>query len=73
MPPASSTSGGAHDVLSHAMNLVYEDTFDSCASTQQAASTFSLCHDAVTPCLQRRRPRAEDLWLHRSRAVAVAP
>jgi hypothetical protein len=48
MPPASSTSGRAHGVLSHAMSPVYEDTFDLCASTQQSAST-SLCHDAVTP------------------------
>src|SRR5690242_18023926 len=34
MPSASSTSGGAHGVLSHAMSPVCEATFDLCASTR---------------------------------------
>ena len=53
LPPASSTSGGAHDVLSHAMSPVYETTFDTCALPRQSAPTFSPCHAAaVTPRLQ---------------------
>jgi hypothetical protein len=52
MPPASSTSGGAHGVLSHAMSPVCETTFDLCASTLQSVLTFSLRHAAVTACLQ---------------------
>jgi hypothetical protein len=35
-------------VLPHAMSSVCEYRFDLCASTQQSASTFSLCHDAAT-------------------------
>ena len=69
MPPASSTSGGAHGVLSHAMSPVCEATFDLCASTRQSASIFSLCHAAVTPCLQRRWPRPADLQPHSGWAV----
>jgi hypothetical protein len=48
MAPASSTSGGAHGVLSHAMSPVCETTFDLCAPAQQSAPTFSLCHLAVS-------------------------
>jgi hypothetical protein len=48
IPPASSTSGGAHGVLSHAMTPVCETTFETCASPRQSAPTFSPRHAAVT-------------------------
>src|SRR2546429_9922864 len=54
MPPASSTSGGAHGVLPHAMSPVCESKFDLCGSADQSTPTFSLRHAAVTPCLQNR-------------------
>jgi hypothetical protein len=52
MPPASSTSGGAHGVLSHAMSPVSETRFDTCASTRQSVPALSLRHATVTACLQ---------------------
>src|SRR5262245_9053245 len=52
MPPASSTSGGAHGVVSHAMSPVCEIEFDLYDSTRQSVPAFSLRHIAVTPCLQ---------------------
>ena len=50
MPPANSTSGGAHGVLSHAMHPVCESQFDSYTSTRKLAPTFPLPHAVVTAC-----------------------
>src|SRR6266516_3947408 len=52
MPPASSTSGGAHGVLSHAMSLVSETRFDLGVPARQSVPAFSPRHAAATPCLQ---------------------
>ena len=38
--PASSTSGGAHGVLSHAMSPVCENMFGSCASARRISAHF---------------------------------